>query len=176
MSNASTLNPGIKWGLIAGVAGVLANIAVWTSSREMFFSFVMGLITAGIFTVFSVLAGLEKKRAQKGIISFKEALQPVFLTFVIAGLLLAIYTYVVYNFIDPTVPAQAKQYAISTTDRMLHALGMPEDDIEKEIDDIRQHDFSMTPGGTLLTYFSLLIRYFVLAAIVSVIIRKKRTV
>jgi hypothetical protein len=99
----------------------------------------------------------------------------VFLTFVIGGLIAVICTYVFYNFVDPTIPEQAKQHAIATADRTLHWAHMPEDDIEKQLDDIRKQDYHMPPQGIILTYFSLVIRYFVLAAIVSVCIRKKRT-
>ena len=175
MSNASSLNPGIKWGLVAGVVAVLVNIIMWQANREMFFSFILGLIIAIVFVVFSVLAGIEKKRKQGGFIEFKQALQPVFLTFVIGGLFAVTCTYVFYNFVDPTIQAQAKKYALATTDRVLHSLGMPEDQIDEQMDGIRELDYSMGPGKAILTYFSLLIRYFVLAAIVAVCIRNKRT-
>jgi hypothetical protein len=174
MSSEYMSNPGIKWGLIAGAAAVFVNISAWDSSRELFFSFLLGLIVAVVLVIFSVLAGLEKKRQLGGVIEFKQALQPVFLTFVIGGLFAVGCTYVYYNFVDPTVQAQAKKYALATTDRVLHSLGMPEDQIDAQMDGVRDLDYSMGPGKTVLTYFSLLIRYFVLAAIVAVCIRNKR--
>jgi hypothetical protein len=134
------------------------------------------MILLAVFVIFSVLAGLQQKRALGGFIDFKQALKPVFLTFVIGGLMAVLCTYVFYNFVDPTIPDQAKQHAIGTADRTLHWAHMPEDDIDKQLDEIRKQDFHMPATGIILTYFSLLIRYFVLAAIVSVCIRKKRTV
>ncbi|GAA3913470.1 DUF4199 family protein [Chitinophaga oryziterrae] len=169
-------NPGIKWGLIAGAVAILVNIIVWQLSHELFFSFVLGMILLAVFVIFSVFAGLQQKRALGGFIDFKQALKPVFLTFVIGGLMAVICTYVFYNFVDPTIPDQAKQHAVATADRTLHWAHMPEDDIDKQLDEIRKQDYHMPATGIILTYFSLVIRYFVLAAIVSVCIRKKRTV
>ena len=74
-------NPGIKWGIIAGVVAILVNIIVWQVSHELFFSFVLGMILLVVFVLFSVLAGLQQKRALGGFIDFKQALKPVFLTF-----------------------------------------------------------------------------------------------
>jgi len=168
------INPGLKWGLIAGAAAVFVNISVWDSSREMYFSFLLGLIIAIVLIIFSVLAGLERKRQLGGLIEFKQALQPVFLTFVIGGLFAVSSTFVYSNYVDPTFQAQAKHYAIVLTERMAHSFGMPEDQIDEQIEGIKQLDYSMGPGKAILTYFSLLIRYFVLAAIVAVCIRNKR--
>ncbi|SFD49577.1 Protein of unknown function [Chitinophaga sp. CF118] len=176
MSNASSLNPGIKWGVIAGVIAVLVNIIFWQSDRELFFSFVLGLVIAVVFVLFSVLAGLEMKRRLKGEIEFKQALKPVFLTFVIGGLFATGCTYVFYNYVDPTIYEQARKYALITTDRLAHSFGLPQDQIDEQMDGIKELDFYMGPGKAILTYFSLLIRYFVLAAIVAVCIRKKPTV
>jgi hypothetical protein len=168
-------NPGIKWGLIAGAAAVFVNMSAWDTSREMFFSFLLGLIIAIVFIFFSVLAGLEKKRRLGGQIEFKQALNPVFLTFVIGGLFAVGTTYAYTNFVDPTFQEQAKHYAIVLTERMAHSFGMPEEQIDEQIEGIKQLDYSMGPGKAVLTYLSLLIRYFVLAAIVAVCIRNKRT-
>lgn len=172
---SKNFNPGIKWGIIAGIVSILLNIIFWVSSREIFFGFVPPFVIAFVFSVAAVLAGIEKKKAQGGQITFKEVLQPVFLTFVIGGLFAGICTYVFYNFVDPTIPEQAKQHAIATTDRMLHSLGVPEDDIDKQLDGLKELEYDMKPGKALLTYFALLIRYFVLAAIISVILRNKRS-
>jgi uncharacterized protein YacL len=169
-------NPGIKWGIIAGIVAILVNIIMWNTSHEMFFSFVHGVIIAVVFIVFSVLAGLEKRRSQGGVIEFKQALQPIFLTFVIGGLFAGICTFVFNNYVDPTYQQQAQKYDVATTDRVLHSLGMPEEQISEQVDGIKELDYEMGPGKAILTYFSLLIRYFVLAAIVAICIRNKRTV
>lgn len=169
------INPGFKWGLIAGAATVFVNISVWDTSREMYFSFLLGLIVALVLVFFSVLAGLEKKRKQGGLITFKQALQPVFLTFVIGGLFGVGCTYAYTNFVDPTFQEQAKHYAIVLTERMAHSFGMPQDQIDEQIEGIKKLDYSLTPGKAFLSYLSLLIRYFILAVIVAVCIRNKRT-
>jgi hypothetical protein len=169
-------NPGIKWGLIAGVVAILVNIIVWKVSHEAFFNFILGMILLVVFVIFSIFAGLEQKRALGGFIDFKQALKPVFLTFVIGGLMAVLCTYVFYNFVDPAIPDMAKQHELIRVEKGLQWAKMPEDDIQKQLDDIRKQDYHMPATGIILTYFSLLIRYFVIAAIVSICIRKKRTV
>lgn len=173
MNNRSYLNPGIKWGLIAGLVAVIVSVIMWVTNREMFFSITLGFIMLCLFIIFSVLAGLDKKRQLGGYISFKQALQPVFLTFVIGALIVTIYNYITYNFIDPTAADQMKQYTVATLEKMLYRLGMPEDQLEEQLDSIRQQDFHMGPAQSFLNYLSLLIRYFIVAAIVSLAIRKK---
>jgi ABC-type antimicrobial peptide transport system permease subunit len=143
---------------------------------EKMFSFWLIIVFVILFILFGVLAGLERKKTLGGYMSFKEGLQAVFLAFVIGSLITTIYSYILYNFLDPTLPDQLKHYSLETTESWMRKFKAPQDQIDEQLDKVAAQDFSMTLGKTVLNYLQGLIFYFVVAAIISLIIRKKRPI
>lgn len=171
-----TSNPGIKWGIISGLASVLLSVGIWVLAPEMMFSFWLIILSVVLFILFGVLAGLERKKALGGYMSFKEGLQPVFLSFVIGSLIISIYSYILYNYLEPTMPDQLKHYSLESTEKWMKKFKAPQEQIDEQLDKVAAQDFTMTLGKTAMTYLQGLIFYFVVAAIISLIIRKKRPV
>lgn len=169
-----TSNPGLKWGLISGLASVLLSVCIWVLAPSMMFSLWMILIFVVLFILFGVLAGLERKKALGGFMNFKQGLQVVFLTFVIGAFIAAIYTYVLYNFLDPSLPDQMKHYSLETTEKWMRKFNAPQEQIDEQLDKVAAQDFNMGLGKSMLNYLQQLIFHFIIAAIIALIIRKKR--
>lgn len=176
MSNASYPNPGVKWGLIGGFVAIAIGVALYFTDIPMLFSLKYGILLLIIFGVTGILAGLERKKANGGLINFKEALQPVFTTFVIGSLLSSIFIYVLANFIDPGIIVKMKEAAIKSYESMapmLRTIGTPKDEYDKGLADIRNQDFSVTLSGSFMSYLMGLFQYFVVSAIIALVLRKK---
>lgn len=177
MSNASYPNPGIKWGLIAGAVGVAASILLYYSDLPLLFSLKFRLLILATYGILGLLAGLQKKRQQGGFIGFKGGLQPIFTTFVIGTLISTIFTFVLANSIDPTIPEQMKQASIASfhsIEKMQRMMGASQEDIDKALNEIKAQDLKITPAGSFLSYLNGLLFCFIISAILSLIIRKKQ--
>jgi hypothetical protein len=95
---------------------------------------------------------------------------------VIGSLITSIYSYILYNFLDPTLPDQLKHYSLETTEKWMRKFKAPQEQIDEQLDKVAAQDFAMTAGKIFISYLQQLIAYFVFAAIISLIIRKKRPV
>src|ERR1051325_433431 len=104
MSNASSLNPGIKWGLTVGVAVISVHILTWELNREFFFGFVKTFIIVILCMIGAAIAVLGRKRELNGQLTFKEALKSSYLVFVIGALFAILCGYVFSHFVDTTIP------------------------------------------------------------------------
>ncbi|ASZ13511.1 DUF4199 domain-containing protein [Chitinophaga pendula] len=169
-------NPGIKWGLIYGLLSVVISVIIWIITPELMFSFWLPLIFMVIAVIVGILVGKERRTQLGGHITFKQALQPIFLAFVISGLISTLYTYLLYNVIDPSLTEQLKHYSISTTESMLVKFKAPQDKIDEELDKLAATDFSMTIGKVFMNYLYSLIFMFFVSCILALIVRKKAPV
>ncbi|PWV51880.1 DUF4199 domain-containing protein [Chitinophaga sp. S165] len=177
LSNASYPNPGIKWGIIAGIVIILAGIVLYLTDQQTLFSLKFNFIQLFICAITGLLAGLEQKKRAGGYIGFKEALQPIFITFVIGTLVGTLFIYIVANYVDPELPARMKAADIKSIEQMeaeQHPQGVTDADLKDQLTKLKQQDYSLTFVASMLSYLTGLFLDFVLAAILAVVIRKKR--
>lgn len=177
MSNATYPNPGIKWGLIAGAAVIATGLTLYKVDERTFFSLKFSVIQLGICAVFALLAGWQKKQQLGGFIGFKDALQPIFTTFVIATLIGTMLTYVVVNYVDPELPNRMKALDIRDFEAMRQAnkaAGINNADLNDALTKLQQQDYHITFIASMLSYFTGLFLDFVISAILAAIIRKKQ--
>lgn len=166
-------NPGLKWGIVGGIVIVFLNVLTYVLGPEILFSWWNGLIQMTVFIVFAVLAGKEKKKQQGGLISFKEALQPVFTTFIIGAAIITVYQYILYKYIDPNLVDALKQNLLESTAKLLHRFKAPQEEIDKQLDELAKTDFHVGLAKSFMDFLKLVISYFIISAIISLIIRKK---
>jgi len=177
MSNASYPNPGIKWGLIASVVIVLAGLGLYYTDQQTLFSLKFNFIQLFICAVTGLLAGLEQKRKAGGYSSFKEALQPVFITFVIGTLVGTLFMYIIANYVDPGLPARMKAGDLKALEQMeakQKAAGINDSRLNEQLTQLKQQDYSLTLVASILSYLTGLFLDFIIAAILAVVIRKKQ--
>ncbi|PSL23396.1 DUF4199 domain-containing protein [Chitinophaga ginsengisoli] len=177
MSNASYPNPGIKWGLIASVVIVLAGLGLYYTDQQTLFSLKFNFIQLFICAVTGLLAGLEQKRKAGGYSSFKEALQPIFITFVIGTLVGTLFMYIIANYVDPGLPARMKAGDLKALEQMeaaQKAAGINDSRLSEQLTQLKQQDYSLTLVASILSYLTGLFLDFIIAAILAVVIRKKQ--
>lgn len=170
MSNATYPNPGVKWGLIAGLALIIINVSAWLGYPDFYFSTLLKVIIFLVMVVTAILAGLEKKRQLGGYIRFKSGIQAVFLVFVISSLFLSLYIYISFKVMSPAMQARYLQSDAAMSRSIMQKLGMPEEEIKAEM-----QNYGRAPeiSTIIFGYVYSLIRYFFVAAIISFSIRKK---
>ncbi len=177
MSNASYPNPGIKWGIIAGIVIILTGIALYLTDERTFYSLKFNFIQVFICAIAGLLAGLEQKRKAGGYIGFKEALQPVFIVFVIGTLIGTLFIYIMANYVDPELPTRVRAADIKDIEQMEATQlpkGVTDADLKDQLTKIKQQDYNLTFVASMLSYLTGLFLDFVVAAILAIVIRKKR--
>lgn len=133
----------------------------------------LGILSFAISLFFMTRAGLATRTDLGGYITFQEAIKPTFLVCVIALVIGAIFNYILYTLIDPGLPEVARECAIAMTERMLDMMGAPEEAAEQALADAETRSYDVTLGSSLKNLAGGLIWSFVVAAIISLIIRKK---
>lgn len=168
-----TANPGIKWGILGGIVLVLLNVITYIAGPAILFAWWNGLLQMAVFIVFAIFAGLELRKRQGGLASFKDVLKPVFVTFIIGCAIINIYQFVLYKFIDPQLTDAMKQYILESTEKALRMFKAPQEEIDKQLDELSKTNFNVSLAKSFMDFLKGIIFYFVIAAIISLIIRKK---
>jgi hypothetical protein len=171
-SSVNFIREGMKIGLINGVFALLL----------MYGSYFMGLdtfVSINFFTTFIpymiivlIIYGLQLRKRNGGYMAFKEALQYGFVSYVIAAIIIAIGTYILYNLIDKDLTQKSFDLSIDKMKNAFESLGMNADQIDKELG---KRTPQKTDIGTIFlgTGFGL-IWDFIKSLLISLIIRKEK--
>jgi len=168
----TTLEHGLKWGLIYGMANIafflIAYLIDKTLLVSMWFSggiFIINLI----LLIFPVIA---KRKEFKGLISFNDAFIICFTVFLGGALIQNIFTFFLYNFIDTGLAEFIKQQTIESTVSLLEKFNLEQDQIDKAISDIQSQDFTQTPARISLQFFYSMIYGGLISMILAAILKK----
>ncbi|MEZ2444230.1 DUF4199 domain-containing protein [Chitinophaga sp. RCC_12] len=168
-------NPGIKWGLLVGLAMIVWNVLIWVAGPDYLFSLKLKFIQFVVWAVLGIFAGLERKKQLGGYIGFKDAIKPIFTTFVISSLMIAVYNYVVFTYMyDNNLMELSKKHLMEDTAWLLRKFRAPQEEIDKQLKDLKDADYRVTISSAFIDYLRNLIKFFVVSAILAVIIRKKQ--
>ena len=167
-------NPGVQNGIFVGLIVIVYNLVAWFINPELLFNWILGLVIGiGLYVYFMWRAGNAEKMENGGYLTFKQSLKPTFLTYVVGSLIGIIFTYILYNFIDPTLNDMMLEKAIEMGEKMVKMLGGNEEAIEKAREEVENRGASMTIGTIIQQYLiGLIFPGFILALIVSAIVKK----
>jgi membrane protein YqaA with SNARE-associated domain len=117
-------------------------------------------------------SGADKRTELGGYISWKEALTPTWLTAVVSSFLGTIFNWILVRFIDPSLQEKQREQAIKMTEKMRSWIGDAE--TEKKLEELETQDFASI-GNYILVFFMAILFYFVIASLVSLILKKKKS-
>ena len=169
----SPISSGIKNGVIAGLATVILSLVLYFVSPKTMMSFA-GYFQFIFVIVMMVLAGTAVRKSNDGYLDFGDAFKATWVTYAIYSLIAAIFTYVLYNIIDPGLADVIKEQTIETTKGIAEMFaGGNEDQMEEMLSVLEDQDYSMTIGKVGISFITNLVIGAIIAAIISLIIRKK---
>ncbi len=130
-------NYNAKFGLYAGIIGLLAVLGFnLISTRAMItWSSWIGIVAS---IVAMVLAVKEEKAIHKGSISFGSAFKHAWVTYLIYGAIITLFTYLLYSVIDPTLKEEGLKITIDALSKMSGMMG--EEAYEKMIEELEKTD------------------------------------
>lgn len=166
-------NPGLLWGVVGGISLIFLNVITYVAGPSVLFSWWNSVLQLAVFIVIAIFAGLEAKKQQGGYIGFKEVLKPVFTVFIIGTAIITVYQYVLYKYIDPKLVDALKDNLLESTEKWMHKFKAPQEEIDKQLDELSKTDFNVGIKKSFMDFLKGIIFYFAIAAIISLIIRKK---
>jgi hypothetical protein len=175
MTNASagkfsTLLYGVLYGLTSIALTVimyLAGIEVWMSKISY-----LGIV---IPVAFAFLVAVQLKKQQGGYLEFSHSLKTIFKVMVIGLLLSMIFDYILLNYIDKPFNEALMQATQEQMERELIKKGMSQEKIDEFLENIgNANKYALAVYG--LTFAIRCILHFVLALVVSAIMKRKQPV
>ena len=113
----------IKNGLLAGGASIILGLIAYLINAESFLTY-GGWLSFVPVIYFMVKAATEYKDGElEGFLSFKEAFSQSWKTYFLYAVISMIFTYVMMNFVDPSLGEAAKQISIKTIEKMSGMMG-----------------------------------------------------
>lgn len=169
----NVVNEGLKFGVICGLIAVLLMYGSWTMGLTTFVT--ISFWTAFIPYMIGILlyGGFQIRKQNDNLLSFKEALKFSFLAYVIAALIIALATYVLYNIIDKELTQKSMQVALEKTRVMMEKFGASEEDIAKSLKRTEESSKDTGIGKIFLGTGLGLIWDFCKSLLMALIIRKE---
>lgn len=181
MENTTTTNAGgsslvshaARMGVILAAVSIVLTLLLYIADYTLMVSLwmfpVLIVLTLGIV----IYAGINYRNTIGGYIPYGKAFQHAFLVMVIAGFIVTLFNLLLYTVIDPDLPQNLTDAAISNTEGMMRSMGAPEDAIDKQMDQMRTDmPAQFSAAGSLKQFGWNLIVYAIVAAITSLFVRK----
>lgn len=166
------INVGLTYGLISGLASILFSLLLYLGGVKWFVNPV-AYIAFVIPILIGVLAGLKQKKMDGGYIDFAGALKVVFTTFVIGTFISSIFSFVLFNYIDIPFREALTQETAEKAQQMMQRFGVGQAEIDKATEEMmKSNNYSF--GKQMLGAASFCILWFMVSAIISAIIKKKK--
>lgn len=163
-------NNGVKYGLLAGLGVIVYTLILYLVDDKMLFGWA-SMLGMAIYLGCMYKAGVDERHTNGGFLSWKEALKPTFLTYVLGSLLATVFTYLLFAVIDPGLMDVQNAIAAERIQQMEGMIG--EEGVEEAMKRLEEQG-TMRLSDTMLGYAFMLIFGFIFAAIISAIVQKKR--
>ncbi|MBK8079745.1 MAG: DUF4199 domain-containing protein [Saprospiraceae bacterium] len=164
-------NPFIKYSLYFAVINVIASLVIYLVSPELLFNMYLGWFWVLALLVLMVLAIREKRIKTNGEISLQEGFKQSWITFALGMLFSMLFSYILTNFIDPDLIELQKDAQIAAIEKMAEAWNLPEESVEKQIDEINTKP--TTGFGQLLMGYMIMLLVGAIPSIIMAAIMKK---
>lgn len=169
---AKQTNPLLQYGLLSASVGVIAYIALYLGGVKLMVSPFAFIASYVLPIVFAVLACLAVKKQKGGYLEFGEALKISFGVFVITGLAVTVFSYVLLNYIDIEFMQAMQQASVEMSEKMMKRFGASQDQIDKALDEAsKKNNFSLS--NVMLGFAFSCFIYFLFSLIIALIVRKK---
>jgi hypothetical protein len=162
-----------RWGLIAGVINIVLFIVYYVVDLGLMVDWKVGIFTMVLYIGFAIYAGITYRGEIGGYMAYGKAFQHGFILFAVSALLSSVFNILLYNVIDPELPAKLTDVTIEKTEQMMRGFGLDEAALEKAMEDTRgRMEGQFTIVGTIKSYGIFMVVAAVLALITSLFVRK----
>ncbi|WP_205509802.1 DUF4199 domain-containing protein [Longitalea arenae] len=172
LASSSPRNLGVLYGLINGGVSIVFTVILYLGGAKLFVSPIAWVGTVLPIAI-SVIGGLQIRKLQGGYLEFSEALKATFTILVIGSLIATLFQYILFNYIDVSFREALAQVTAEQAEKLMRKLGAPEEKIDEAVEETLNKN-NYTIGRLLLGFVFGCIGWFIVALIVSAIIKRKR--
>lgn len=160
---------GLRNGLVAGILSIIYTLILYIIGGELMFNFWMQLVPYVIITVVMIFTVQNYRKTHENYVSFRTAFGGSFPVGIFGMMLPLVFAYILYAFIDPDLTMRLKDYTIKTSIEMFQWFNMSEEEIDRQLDIIKEQDYSPKVFKYATGYLGSLIFIALFAAIVSLV-------
>ncbi len=171
MSN-QTSNPGVSYGLIAGLSLIVFTVLLYLGGVDFFIGG-FAYLSYVIVIVFAVLAPLKKRKANGGFLPFADALKITFTVFAIAFLMQVLFNYILMNYIDTGFRDALTQATYDKMEQMMKRFGASDEQIDKQLN-VAMQDNPHSLKNAMLGYGIWCIVFFIVSLIIAAIVKRNK--
>ena len=161
-----------KYGLYYGLISILFQLgSFYFTPINGWIPMLMGFVIMGVMFY---LAGKAERDANGGALSYGQALKTTFLTGFIGVVIATLFTIILIQLIDPGLVEKLTEMSVEAARSMMSKFGMPEDQMAEALEKAEESAAnSFTPGAMLLSMLTNSIFILIIAALVSIFIKKE---
>ena len=169
----NVLNEGAKYGAICGLLAIVIMYGSWAMGLNTFVSVSFWGNFLPYMIAIILIGGFQLRKQNGGFLPFAEALKFSFFSYVVAAILIAVATYVLYNLIDKELTQKSMQVALEKTRAMMVRFGANEEEMAKQLKKTEEGAKDTGIGKIFLGTGIGLIWDFIKALLITLIIRKE---
>ncbi|MBK6664717.1 MAG: DUF4199 domain-containing protein [Saprospiraceae bacterium] len=161
----------LRYGIIYGLVSIVFSLVIYYVVSMGLGT--MSIISFIIMIVILVIVGRAQRQENNDILPYGEALKTTFLTGLVGVVISTLFTIILVNLIDPSLVEKLTEMGMDAARSMMEAVGMPEDKLAEAMEKAEEESVNgFTPTRQLLGIFQSSIFVLIVAAIVSIFIKK----
>jgi hypothetical protein len=171
----NVLKEAVKYGVIAGLITLLINYGAWGLTDTAGFVSITGIVNFIPFIIILlIVTGLNLRKANDNVLTFKDALKFAFAAYVIVALFEAVGTYVLYNLVDTGLTAKSFEIGKEKAIKMMQTFGASDQKIEEATKKMDKDGVDTGFKKIFLGMGYSIIWYFCKSLLLALVIRKEQ--
>ena len=168
-------NVGLNNGIKLTIALLILGVGLYFTNKELFMDPMLRVVVSLILPIFFMSrAALEQRKKLGGYLSFSEALQPTYLTLIIAASVFAIFYYFLLHSDYELLEIQ-RDIAVNSINMLEEFGAIPEENLA-DIKESKPEDFKPDIRALFFGIAKNFIFGFVIAAIIAAIVRREKPI
>jgi len=157
----------IRYGVLAGISVVIYMLVFYFYDVKVMLGPSVFWSTTLLFIIGMFFAAREERKARE-FMTFREVLPVAFVTYLIANLFFYDFLYIMFNFVDSTLPELQRQVSLEA----IQESGFKEY-VEEAIEEIEKTPAEFTLGQAFFDYVRSAIFGFLLSLVIAGLVRNK---
>lgn len=163
----------IIYGVVGGLISVAISLLIYLVNPMLFAEWWVGLIGFPISIAILLALGFAIRKENGGYLKFGDAFLNMLVTGVIMTAIGVLFNILLFNVIDPELPAILTEQILQNTAEMMSGFGMPEAQLEEAMQQTAEGmDSAYTPGKLLLGIIWGAVWYAILSLILGLIVKR----